>query len=349
MGETSSVDEQFLFLHGDGGNDLGTPDALVLPSSIRTKSDIIAMTPQQFSTKITQQGENFAWPLLPRANTDAAHTKSLMKIVPCPPFLAYDAFDVQLDAAELYERVLAADTTDSAMYAHLKHFLLSCLSSHNINDKKPFVDHTLLMAPPSADARRWGLKKFKTCFPNLAPAQQQAAAQAPDYAAILAQLLPVHVTLLQQPQTTERAEATKEEGTLKLSQQELETTLIMCGKDPTASIAVLPGWFGQCGEKGCSEKYKLTIIRKWIMANFRYEDAEVPLSAPLLKIINQRDWLEKDGNVRRPSIINAVDGISPFLLTDFYEDEVARINDEEDTFDRATLISVDAVLRHKRN
>ena len=205
------------------------------------------------------------------------------------------------------------------------------------------------MAPPSADARRWGLKKFKTCFPNLAPAQQQAAAQAPDYAAILAQLLPVHVTLLQQPQTTERAEATKEEGTLKLSQQELETTLIMCGKDPTASIAVLPGWFGQCGEKGCSEKYKLTIIRKWIMANFRYEDAEVPLSAPLLKIINQRDWLEKDGNVRRPSIINAVDGISPFLLTDFYEDEVARINDEEDTFDRATLISVDAVLRHKRN
>ena len=114
-----------------------------------------------------------------------------MKIAPCPPFLAYDAFDVQLDAAELYERVLAADTTDSAMYAHLKDFLLSCLSSHNINDNKPFVDHTLLMAPPSADARRWGLKKFKTCFPNLAPAQQQAAVQAPDYAAILAQLLPL--------------------------------------------------------------------------------------------------------------------------------------------------------------
>ena len=122
----------------------------------------------------------------------------------------------------------------------------------------------------------------------------------------------------------------------------------MCGKDPTASIAVLPGWFGQCGEKGCSEKYKLTIIRKWIMANYRYEDAEVPLSAPLLKIINQRDWLGKDGNIRRPSIINAVDGISPFLLTDLHEDEVARINDEEDTFDRATLISVDAVLRHKK-
>ena len=176
------------------------------------------------------------------------------------------------------------------------------------------------MAPPSADTKRWGLKKFKKCFPNLAPAQQQAAAQAPDYAAILAQLLPAQATLLQQPQTTETAEETKEEGNLKLSQQELVTTLILCGKDPTVSIAVLPGWFGQCGEKGCSEKYKLTIIRKWIMANFRYEDAEVPLSAPLLKIINQRDWLEKDGNVRRPSIINAVDGISPFHLTDLHED-----------------------------
>jgi hypothetical protein len=41
---------KLMFFDGDGGNDIGNPDALVLPSSISAKTDIIVMTPQQIST-----------------------------------------------------------------------------------------------------------------------------------------------------------------------------------------------------------------------------------------------------------------------------------------------------------
>ena len=345
IGDTSPLDGKFLFLHGEGGNDLGNPDTLVLPGSIRTKVDVLTMSAMQFSTALTEKGANYSHPLLARARV--ADTSSLMQISPIPPFLVYDGFETNLDAAEVLERVLAADTEGSNMYTHLMAFLRACLSSHNINDNKPYVEHTILVAP-SADARRWGNAKFKKCFPALVPQQQPGANAPPDYAAILAQLLPAHTRILQQQQAPAVAEEKQGDSLHGFSNKELEQTLIMCGKDRTGAFEVLPGWFRECAEKGCSEKFKLTIIRTWIMTNYRYDDAEVPLSAPLLKSINLRNWLGKDGNIRRPSLINAVDGLSPFLLTDLHEDEVAQINDEEDTFDKATFISVDAVLKHKK-
>ena len=342
IGNTSPLDGKFLFLHGEGGNDLGNPDTLVLPGSIRIRVDVLTMTATQFSTALTEKGANYSHPLLARARV--AETSSLMQISPIPPFLVYDGFEKNLDVAEVLERVLAADTKGSNTYAHLMAFLRACLSSHNINGNKPYVEHTILVAPP-ADARRWGNAKFKKCFPALVPQQQLGANAPPDYAAILAQLLPAHTRILQQQQAPTVAEAKQDESLHGFSKKELEHTLLT---DRTGAFEVLPGWFRECAEKGCSEKFKLTIIRTWIMTNYRYDGAEVPLSAPLLKIINQRNWLGKDGNIRRPSLINAVDGLSPFLLTDLHEDEVVQINDEEDTFDKATFISVDAVLKHKK-
>ena len=74
----------------------------------------------------------------------------------------------------------------------------------------------------------------------------------------------------------------------------------MCGKSTTGDSADLPLWMQDCAEKGTREPYKMTIIQKAIMANIYYDDADVPLTAPLLKMIMKRSWNGRDGNVTRP-------------------------------------------------
>ena len=52
--------------------------------------------------------------------------------------------------------------------------------------------------------------------------------------------------------------------------------------------ADLPLWMQDCAAKGTSNPYKMTIIEKAIMTNIYYYDVDVPLTAPLLKMIMKR-------------------------------------------------------------
>jgi len=72
-----------------------------------------------------------------------------------------------------------------------------------------------------------------------------------------------------------------------MSSTELRNTLIMCGKCSSGDETCLPAWIQYCALKGTSEAYKQTIIRKWSMNTFHYDDADVPLTTPLLKVIQK--------------------------------------------------------------
>jgi hypothetical protein len=63
------------------------------------------------------------------------------------------------------------------------------------------------------------------------------------------------------------------------------------------------------------------------MNNQFYKEADVPLTAALLKMVAKQSWAGKDSNIKCPSILQAAEGLSPFLVYDFTEDEVAVLND----------------------
>ena len=92
----------------------------------------------------------------------------------------------------------------------------------------------------------------------------------------------------------------KQDESKCMSKSELDMTLKMCGKAITGNIVDLPSWMQECATKGTSEHYKTIIIQKFVMSNILYDDADVPLTAPLLKMIIKRAWTGKDGNVNRP-------------------------------------------------
>ena len=84
----------------------------------------------------------------------------------------------------------------------------------------------------------------------------------------------------------------------------------------------------------------MTIIQKAIMANIYYDDADVPLTAPLLKMIMKRSWNRRDGNVTLPSLVHTMDGLSTFTMLNLDEDLVSLLNDEEDLINSASLVRV---------
>ena len=70
-----------------------------------------------------------------------------------------------------------------------------------------------------------------------------------------------------------------------MSRSELNTTPQMCGKVRTVDMIDLPAWMQECATKGTRKHNKSIIIHKFVMSDAFYDDANVPLTAPLLKMI----------------------------------------------------------------
>jgi hypothetical protein len=345
IGRSSSEDGKFLFLCGDGGDDIGTPATLSLPATIRTLAKVAIMSPVQFTIKVIEKGADFSWPLYNRDRV--SESQDIMQIAPIPPFLVYDGFGKDLNAALIYERILFTDRDGLPLYQHAKQLLLACLSKHNAADPKPYIAQRLLLQQQTIDARRWANNRFQKHFNTLvqpAPAALPPAAPPLDIAAQVAAILAAR----QPAQAPVEEEKKEEESGTGMSQQELQITLKMCGKSPDSVKEELPPWFLEVAAKGTQDSFKNLIIRKNIENNTLYEDAEVPLTAPLVKMISKRNWCGKESNTRRPSILNATEGLSPFIVLDLDEDEVAKLNYDDDAFNAASHTTVDDILKLRR-
>ena len=85
------------------------------------------------------------------------------------------------------------------------------------------------------------------------------------------------------------------------------------------------------------------------MSKTFYDDSDVPLTAPLMKMIIKRSWTGKDGNMNIPSLLHAMDGLSPFTMIDLSKDEVVMLNNEDDLITSAYLVSVDDLRKQWKN
>ena len=62
----------------------------------------------------------------------------------------------------------------------------------------------------------------------------------------------------------------------------------------------------------------------------------------------KRNWVGRDSNISRPSILNATDGLSPFLVIDMTEDQVAEINEDDDALSRASYVTLQDIKTLKK-
>ena len=61
-----------------------------------------------------------------------------------------------------------------------------------------------------------------------------------------------------------------------------------------------------------------------------------------------RSWTGKDGKINRPSLVHAMDGLSPFTVLELNKDEVALLNNEQDLLNTSSLVSVEDLRLQQR-
>ena len=343
--ETAPTDGQLLLLHGEGDADIGPPLPLCLPASTVKTERVATMTNEQVAELLQRAGARYSYPLLQRRRV--VTSANIMQIAPLPAYLACDGFESDIDAACLLERTKNDAFASSAGGKHLQDFLRACLSNHNSGDTKPYVRDEALLRTAPVCARQWAKDTFNKLFPTLHQASELATAAAPtqpsqpasqDLAYLIAAITSATANANASAVTT-AATTTQDQGKL-MSAGELQTLLRMCGEDVNGTLDELPTWVRECADKGNSEAFKIMLLQKHIMATEYYDDAEVPLTVPLLKMVVKRAWTGKDGNITRPSLLHAMDGLTPFAMLDLNEDQVAMLNEEQDLLNSASLVSV---------
>ena len=117
IGQSSPTDNNFLWMHGDGGAELGAPSTLMFPTSARDVKQVSCMTEDQFKQKLVKKGGNtYSWPLITKANVST--TQDIMSIAPIPSFLVYDGVNKDLNAAELLECITSIPNNTTPALTH---------------------------------------------------------------------------------------------------------------------------------------------------------------------------------------------------------------------------------------
>ena len=90
--------------------------------------------------------------------------------MPILTFLIYNGFKKDLEANEVFKRLLSLtdQTTDNII--HLEDFLAVCMVKANSSTAKALINHMIFMQPNPVKAKAWVARKFKSLYPIITAA-----------------------------------------------------------------------------------------------------------------------------------------------------------------------------------
>ena len=331
-----------LALTQDGGGTGGPPQVMILPHSVLDQQNVPAMTVEQFKTKLANDPQ-FTYPLLRRNDID--EMVDIFQIAPIPAYLVYDGFHHDLNAANVLERVISRNNNEaSPMMTHLSSFLCACISGQRIVDNQPYLTFEHFVTPTCKTAREWATTKFTKMFPPLmsqTPVQLQGGETNQNMAQLLQQLLAAHSRASDTSTATVAEEKKSDAADFGLSSMEKGKLLIMCGFDKADATQFLPDWIKRFAEPNMTKATKSAVVQDLLNPTKHYfDDVELNVTATLIKMVVNRDWLGKEGNFTRPSYVTCMEGISPFAMKDYSDDDIALMNIEDSHLQEATHITV---------
>ena len=279
IGKDSPIADKYLCLHGEGSTDLGPPDLRIFPNSLMESVNALTPTDDEVQHALTTKGAAYGVHLIAPRLVANDHKEKLLRIAPIPPYFVYDAFEKPLDAAMIYERLLAC-AHESNMIAHAKPFLRAALVGPlRTTDAKPCV--ALVEWTPAAPpvAKRWRQERIKALFPSIfattkhcmPPTHPPSATTPPNdfFAAFLREFTSV-ITLTNNMTRTLG-------DTITGSTFEKNLLKKMCGQLEDADDSVLPAWYGLLFQRNQDKKDKDHIIGELLASKARFEDVKIPI------------------------------------------------------------------------
>lgn len=345
--------DDFLGLTGDCEDGTGTPTPIKLPSTAQELQAMKSMTHTQAMEMLKSKGQNYRWPLI--KNKDVKTAVECMQIAPIPAYLVHDGFLRDLNAMDVYERILGMPKSvrKFEVMRHCRAFLRSCVQDHTSQANKPYMDMAIVFAQPSKDMRLWATSRTTELVPSITPTVATPPPQgtaptvgtvftAEDIANIIKAAIiasPTAGTNTTAVTTTHEEKKEDDTSLYGLSNTDIEMMLEKCGHDKDADRRLLPKWVRLVSEKKMSKEAKFRVIRQQLTENPAYDDAEIPLTIPLMETILGMKWLAKD-DVNNPSYDGATEGLTPFMVMELNSDEVAAINADAQAMSQATVITV---------
>ena len=286
------------------------------------------------------------WPMVKGTAHDDERENFLVDIVricPIPPFLVLDGFDADLDIRVVLRRLDQLTDKRPVWFKHAHQFLRACTLQPKANTIGTSLTSEFWSQRACADTREWCARRSFMLCPQLQQPHATVYPQAPhppqDMAALFRQFLD-----MQRQATADHSTTTHEEKkddatttTLGMAPSELKRLLTMCGLEE-GQEDFLPSFYADLAEPGLSKEGKNLIIREACRRHPKYDDAPIPLLAPLLKTIRTKEW---SGDSGVTTLVSAVKGLSPFLVLELSEEDEATWNEQFELMEQATLYSVD--------
>ena len=331
-----------------------TPKVLRLPDDTLKIQKVLApdITVVQEDLKDNKDDDGKPW-YTETTVRDKTHCE-VAKVVPCPAYIAYDAFVHDVSAVILLERILSLQTeTQTAdtksMWDWVTQFLCAVMTKHNSKSNTVQTSHDCFAERPHKDAKQWGKERMTQVYPALPQGQAGAPQMSPGN---LQDLLAMLQTSTRAPGTgnPQAAPAQEEQGAVEdpysvicksfnMAEPDLLHTLLLCGLDQ-GEEEYLPAWYKDIAVKNISTEGKGRIIRS-LFDDLTYDEHPIPALPTTITMLINKAWVGNDPSNTAQATMK---GLSPYICMPRSEADVQAASDLHNATTEATTKTKDDVL-----
>ena len=338
------MEDSILALHGEFEHGASFPSTLVLPTTTMHHQQIPYPTDEQIIAANHQNGKQFWYK---KAQIESIKsTTTPMIAFPC--FLAYDAFETDIDAMEIWERLQTLDETlkDKMTYSlgPINRFLKSTTTKVNVGEDTVQLKPAVFINSPTQTTTKWTKQRMQHLFPSLqnnttttkVPEQSPPQQQQWTPATIAAMFHQFQRQTQHEEKKEEKEEATKD-PTLGLSTSAYKRLLIMMGISEQQQDEISTLWTSM-NEKNMQKYDKLALVRQTLNDNVFWREAKVqPIHQHLLMVV-QRSF-EGDAAPSASLTANAK-GLTIFAFACLSDSDVDSHNEWAEALEAATTTTV---------
>jgi hypothetical protein len=338
------MEDSILTLHGEYEHGAAFPSTLVLPLQTIHHQKIPYPTDDQIIAANSQKQKQFWY----KKSQIAAIKCTTTPMVAFPCFLAYDAFEMDIDAMEIWERLqtLDEDTKDQFTYAigPINRFLKATTTRVNVGEDTVQLKPSIFINGPNRTTTKWTKQRLNQLFPNLlqAPKTEETLVNNNQHQqqwtpATIAAMFQQFQSQNNHEEKKEEKEETTKDLTLGLSTSAYKKLLIMMGlsEQQTDEISIL--WTSM-NEKNMQKYDKLALVRQTLNDNVFWKEAKVqPIHQHLLMVV-QRSF---EGDAAPSSSLTAnAKGLTVFAFASLSDADVDTHNELAEALAAATTTTV---------
>ena len=365
----TEVEKKVLALTGELVPGVLIPNAMVFPPEITKARKTRVPEGQDFAKKrrdamLTTKSTWFVKDKVDRIG-------DIPPAIPVPAVLVYDAFDREIDAMIVYERLKAMPTQTIKKFTNTialtRNFLKAQTVAATKKSKQTYLDPEVFLATPPILVNEWKKEVLKHWFPTPtstipSPQQQNNAVQqipVPSNAteattSIVVQAVHTYERMRAEEQTANghttnsRFSANNVNGQATTTETEANKAtcglpvfgfnrlLLLCGLVPGEEDQ-LPKIWPKLALQGMTKSDKKSVIKLLLEEEVWYKDAKVQSYTQLVTMIMKRDFEEDTSMSSRKS---AAKGLTIFAVPTMSDVEFDRLNEMAAAIEEATQTTV---------